>query len=68
SAVVRPGETGLLVPTGDSVAMASALVSLLSDPNRANQMGRNGRRLIEQDYDLEKALSKYISLYEAAVN
>ena len=68
SAVVRPGETGLLVPAGDSEAMALALISLLADSDKANQMGRNGRRLIEQNYDLEKTLSKYISLYEAAVN
>lgn len=67
STVVRPGETGLLVPAGDNEAMASALLSLLETPEKASQMGRNGRRLIEQNYDLEKTLSEYISLYETAV-
>jgi len=68
STVVRPCETGLLVPAGDSKAMASALLTLFANPDSANQMGRTGRRLIEQNYDLKETLSQYISLYEAAVH
>lgn len=41
--IVRDGETGLLVPPGDPVALAAALERLLGDPTRARAMGARGR-------------------------
>jgi glycosyltransferase involved in cell wall biosynthesis len=41
--IVREGETGLLVPPGDPVALAAALERILSDPARARAMGARGR-------------------------
>lgn len=41
--IVRDGETGLLVPPGDPVALAAALERLLCDPGRARAMGARGR-------------------------
>jgi glycosyltransferase involved in cell wall biosynthesis len=41
--IVRDGETGVLVPPGDSVALADALERLLADPARARTMGARGR-------------------------
>jgi glycosyltransferase involved in cell wall biosynthesis len=41
--IVRDGETGLLVPPGDPVALAAALERLLGDPARARAMGARGR-------------------------
>jgi glycosyltransferase involved in cell wall biosynthesis len=38
--IVRDGEFGLLVPTRDAVALAEALVALLSDSAKAERMGR----------------------------
>lgn len=39
SSIVSDGETGRLVPPGDSVALAAALVDVLGDPERARAMG-----------------------------
>jgi glycosyltransferase involved in cell wall biosynthesis len=44
--IVREGETGLLVPPGDPVALAAALERLLGDPGRARAMGARGRARI----------------------
>jgi glycosyltransferase involved in cell wall biosynthesis len=44
--IVREGETGLLVPPGDPVALAAALERLLGDPTRARAMGAHGRARI----------------------
>jgi starch synthase len=44
--IVRDGETGLLVPPGDPVALAGALERLLADPARARAMGARGRALV----------------------
>jgi glycosyltransferase involved in cell wall biosynthesis len=41
--IVRDGETGVLVPPGDPVALAGALERVLSDPARARAMGARGR-------------------------
>jgi glycosyltransferase involved in cell wall biosynthesis len=42
--VIADKETGLLVPYGDVEALAQALVELLSNPERAEAMGRRGAR------------------------
>jgi glycosyltransferase involved in cell wall biosynthesis len=44
--IVREGETGLLVPPGDPIALAAALERLLADPGRARAMGARGRARI----------------------
>jgi glycosyltransferase involved in cell wall biosynthesis len=40
--MVNDGETGLLVPPGNSVALADALSTLLANPERARAMGQAG--------------------------
>lgn len=40
------GQTGLLVPPGDSGALAEAIDRLLSAPDKAAAMGRRGRELV----------------------
>ena len=41
--VVTDGETGLLVPVGDSAAVARAILTLLDDPARAARLGTAAR-------------------------
>jgi glycosyltransferase involved in cell wall biosynthesis len=41
--LVRDGETGLLVPAGESEPLAQAILTLANDPVRAAEMGRAGR-------------------------
>jgi glycosyltransferase involved in cell wall biosynthesis len=48
---VVDGKTGILVPTRDSTALAKALFELLSDPERACQMGVDGRCRAVSLYD-----------------
>lgn len=46
--VVRPGETGLLVPPRDAAALADALAELLEDPDKRRAWGRAARALVEE--------------------
>ncbi len=47
--VVRPGETGLLVPAGDAEKLAEALLAMLRDPAEAARLGSAGRDRVERD-------------------
>lgn len=40
-------DAGVVVPPEDPASLASAITSVIDDPARAEQMGRNGRRFIE---------------------
>lgn len=50
--IVAAGETGLLCPPNDPVALADALETLLKDPHRAHAMGVAGRLRAERLFDL----------------
>lgn len=61
--VVDDGETGLLVPAGDEIAMNEALESLRRDPRKARAMGDRGREVAMQRFSLEKTQAAYADLY-----
>jgi len=63
SQLVRPGATGLLVPPADPQALSAALLELLDDPQRARQMGVEGRRRVAMDYSMHKWGRKLEELY-----
>lgn len=44
-------QTGILVPPNDSAALAGALLDLLSDPDKARALGRNGFELVSMRYN-----------------
>jgi glycosyltransferase involved in cell wall biosynthesis len=50
--IVVHGETGLLVPPGDSAALADALATILERPEWAAAMGRTGLQRAERQFDL----------------
>ena len=59
----RDGEFGLLVPPGDSAALADAIEDLLKNPFRAEQMGRAGRRAVFERCNNKREIHKLISFY-----
>jgi glycosyltransferase involved in cell wall biosynthesis len=61
--VVVPGETGFLVPARDPAALARALITLLSDPMRASQLGAAGRARVTTEFALDATVAAYESLY-----
>ncbi|HEX2369039.1 MAG TPA: glycosyltransferase [Acidimicrobiia bacterium] len=61
--VVRPGETGLLVPAGDPSALADAVNRLLEDGEMASAMGKAGRALVEERHGLGTMVSEVESVY-----
>jgi sugar transferase (PEP-CTERM/EpsH1 system associated) len=61
--IVVPGETGLLVPPGSPPALAEAIRTLWTDPERAGRLGAAGRRRVEEKFDMRRVAARYESLY-----
>ena len=62
--LVVNGETGAVVPAGDSEAVAGALASLLRDPARARAMGRAAREKLVSAHDKPVVAAQFARLYE----
>ncbi len=65
--VVRPGETGILVPPHDIDALAEAIAALAADPALRRAMGRAGRALIERRFADEIVARETLALYHTAL-
>ena len=66
AALVRDGETGLIVPPGDPPAMAKAVASLLEHPEHALRMARTARVQVEA-YSWPRVRQQWAALYTGAV-
>lgn len=64
--VVRHGETGLLVPPGDEVALREAINELTHDRAKARRMGEAGRELVAETFTWERCAERCIAAYGAA--
>ena len=61
--VVENEVTGLVVPRGDSAALAQAIGSLLADPQRRRQMGQAGRARALRLFDWDRTAEQFEELY-----
>lgn len=57
------GEAGLVFPERDARALAAALVALRDDPRRAAEMGRIGRRRVEENYAWARVAERMREIY-----
>jgi glycosyltransferase involved in cell wall biosynthesis len=61
------GETGRLVPPRDARAMARAINDVLSEPGRAEKMGRSARRRIQRIFRWSDAAAALVDVFEETV-
>jgi glycosyltransferase involved in cell wall biosynthesis len=61
---VKDGVTGLLYEAGNPKALAEAIGSLRDHPEKAESMGRDGRRFVELRHSAEEHYEKMTALYE----
>jgi glycosyltransferase involved in cell wall biosynthesis len=64
---VKPGVNGWLVPPGDPAALAAALSGALGDLERLVEMGRAGRRIVDDEFSWDVAGAATIAMYQDLV-
>ena len=62
--LVVNGQTGMLVPPGDSAALGHALEPLLRDPDLRSRFGDAGRARIEQHFRIEQTVAPLMEMLE----
>ena len=60
---VGDGRSAIMVAPGDHGAYADALIRLLKSPRLRDEMGREGRKRVMEEYNWEKESQKLLSLY-----
>jgi starch synthase len=61
--VIQDGVTGRIVPPGDPWALAEGALGLLSDPDRAEVMGRRGRELVVSRFTTDSMVNGLTRVY-----
>ncbi len=66
--VVDHERTGLLVAPGDPIALGRAVVSLIQNPPRLEEMGRRGVVRAKQLFDLHASVKQIVQVYESLLS
>ena len=61
--IVEDGVTGLMVPAGDSEALASALTRVLTDAEYRSALGQTAKQAVAERWDAEKLAQSQVELY-----
>ncbi len=68
SEVIEHGVTGVLVPPGDSRALAGAVIRLISDREEAERLAAAGRRRVEEHFTVEQTCRELLAVYEEVLS
>jgi starch synthase len=66
--VVEDGRTGRLVPPGRPETLAAVLTEVLQHPDRAREMGRAGRRRVEEHFSWASVAERTEQVYREAID
>jgi glycosyltransferase involved in cell wall biosynthesis len=66
--VIQDGRTGMLVPVEEPELLAAAIIELLRNPAKREQLGSAARQLVEDDFSAERMTADYLRVYEEAAS
>lgn len=61
--LIQNGQTGLIVPGGDSASLARAILTLLKDRETASRLARSAAEFILERFDAETEANQLLDLY-----
>lgn len=61
--IIKNSENGILVPPGDPIGLAKTMLYLLNNPEKAEALGKAGRRYVKEKFSVDKMVSAYLHLY-----
>ena len=64
--MIRDGENGFLVQPRDSGALAARILELLRNPQKTQEMGARGRKLVEEKFTIDFVAAEFEKVYEVA--
>jgi glycosyltransferase involved in cell wall biosynthesis len=62
---VQEGRNGFLVPVGDSIALAKAMIRFMEEPGLVNLLGKESRTLAETRYDANRVAMETLRFIES---
>lgn len=62
--IIQNNINGLLVPVCDSKNLAEAILTLCRNEERRRQMGREARKIVEAEYELDSVNRRTLELYQ----
>jgi glycosyltransferase involved in cell wall biosynthesis len=65
---VEHGVNGLLVPPRDPQSLAQALSKLLTNKSLREELGREGRRIAEERFDVSRVVTATLGVYERLIS
>jgi colanic acid biosynthesis glycosyl transferase WcaI len=68
STLVERHDCGIVVEPGDGAALAAAIRSIMRDPQRGAEMGRNAREMLDRSFSRLSCLQKWEDLFAASAN
>ena len=66
--IISDVKLGELVPIADPQALASAIIDLLSDAPSRNELSKNGRTHIAENFSLRRTVNETEALYQRVIN
>jgi glycosyltransferase involved in cell wall biosynthesis len=63
--VIRDGVNGYLIRPNDASVLAKAIITMLRDKERAAVMGREGRKMVQEGFTVERMCEKIYALYSS---
>lgn len=62
--VIEDKVTGIITPAGSSSDIKEALLTLIKNPSKSKEFGRNGHDKVKDLYSAEQMADQYIALYQ----
>ncbi|MFC2103578.1 glycosyltransferase family 4 protein [Bacteroidota bacterium] len=65
--IVEDGISGILVPPENAESIADALKKLISDPIKREEFGKEGQKIVQQKFTIERMINDYEKLFQERI-